>query len=694
MKETLQDACEPCMGVVLEPPDEICDACGKMTLGALLKSPSISLRHNYGGLDQMDWIKAVVSNSPITLKISEIKSNEARCPVCSLIQRQLVKQPMPMPAGSCIQVYKCEDLKGGLENLWMYFPESDKPAVKLTLFAEEGTFASRHIPYRPVADPRSDKSIQNIKDWITTCNKSHPRCWYSISGAKIKHTSPLPTRVIDVGNSTGTVRLVNSDEMAAQYVALSHCWGGSSHCRTTKACLKQRENALKIMELPKTVQDAVFIVRKLGLRYLWVDSLCIIQDDEDDWLREAGRMAAVYEGAYLTIAASSSADGSGGLFVCRKPQELVRLPCQKDDGAKGHMYLGIADEDAAQRMFQGPLNSRAWVLQEHLFSRRTIHFAEDQMYWECDKFLMGQDRSDPRSILELEIPTRSLLCCMLGDFLGPGRMPHLVKVPPQEPFSRADYYSWWANTIRYFSKCGLTKFSDKLPALLSLSMELGKLTGDEYHEGHWHSLAGTPLFVSSLLWHAENGDYLKKPPLFRAPSWSWAALDGSLDFADMHVHSLAHIFHPKDTDLELLKVQFYQPIGLPPRKALLLSAVLIRASKIIYCSEPQVKEYDKCMACEKAVRQTCIRISGKNGKEIEGAFTFDLVDVQPSNFWLLPTYSRWTDPGRPAPIHYALLVSEVPNQRTSGIVFERVGVGHIEDARIVYDRSRQFVVLI
>jgi hypothetical protein len=343
-------------------------------------------------------------------------------------------------------------------------------------------------------------------------------------------------------------------------------------------------------------------------------------------------MAAVYEGAYLTIAASASTDGSGGCFMSREPQELVRLPCQKGDAASGYMYLGIVDEDAALELFHGPLNARAWVFQEHLFARRTIHFAADQMYWKCDEYLMGQDRPDARSMVELEIPTRSLLCCILGDFLGPGRMPHLAKVSPQEHFDRADYYSWWANTVRYFSKCGLTKSSDKLPALLSLSTELGKLTGDEYHEGNWHWLAGTPLFVSSLLWHAENGTYLKKPPLFRAPSWSWAALDGSLDFADMLVHNLARIFHPEDTDLQVLKVSFFQPIGLPRRKALLLSAVLIRATKIQNCPKPNIKVSHKCMACEKAIHQTCIRISSENGKEIEGAFTFDLADISLQTF--------------------------------------------------------------
>ncbi|KAH6669468.1 heterokaryon incompatibility protein-domain-containing protein [Halenospora varia] len=568
MGETLLGTTEPCTGPVVGTPDQICDGCGKLTLSALLKSPSISLRKKHYGLDEMERFKALVSNPPIALDISRIKSNQSQCSVCNLIQRQLTNEPVP--AGSLMAVYKCEDLDDRIESLWLYFPGSKKPIVQLTIFADEGTFASRHIPYRPVADSGSDKSIQDIKDWITTCNRSHTRCRYSLSGAKIKHSAPLPTRVIDVGGSPETVRLMESSQKAAQYVALSHCWGGSSHYRTTESSLEQHKNALKIIDLPKTLQNAVFVVRKLGLRYLWVDSLCIIQDDEDDWLREASRMADVYEGAYLTIAASASSDGSGGLFLSREVQELVRLPCEKTDEVSGHMYFGIADMEAAQRMLRGPLNSRAWVLQEHLFARRTLHFGADQMYWECDKFLMGQDRSDSRSSLELKIPTRALLVCILGDFLGPDRMPHLVENPSQERFNGADYYTWWCNAIRYFSKCGLTKSSDKLPALLSLSTELGKLTSDDYHEGHWHWHAGTLLFISSLLWHSSDKNYLSKGPQFRAPSWSWAALDGSLDFADMYCYNLADIFHPEDTDLQILKVQHYQPVGLPSRKALLL----------------------------------------------------------------------------------------------------------------------------
>jgi hypothetical protein len=161
-------------------------------------------------------------------------------------------------------------------------------------------------------------------------------------------------------------------------------------------------------------------------------------------------MAAVYEGSYLTIAASASKDGAGGCFVNQETQSLIRVPCNTTDPSKDHMYFGVRKDDhPARRLFDGPLHNLAWVLQEHLFARRTVQFAEDQIYWECDKYLIGQDRTDGRGIVELEVPMRSLLVCILGGFLGPECMPHLVKSPPQEKFDRADSYSWWANLVKY-----------------------------------------------------------------------------------------------------------------------------------------------------------------------------------------------------------------------------------------------------
>lgn len=491
------------------------------------------------------------------------------------------------------------------------------------------------------------------------------------------------------------MRLLTTTNQIARYVSLSHCWGGQSLCRTTQNTLEQHKDSIVVSDLTRTLQDAIHLVQRLGLRYLWVDSLCILQDDEEDWLREAGRMAAVYEGSYLTIAASASKDGSGGCFVNQETQSLIRVPCDTNDASKGHMYFGVRkDDNPVRRLFDGPLNNRAWVLQEHLFARRTVHFAEDQIYWECDKYLIGQDRSDGRGIIELNVPTRSLLICILGDFLGPECMPHLVKSPPQDKFDRGDFYSWWANLVKHFSNCSLTKASDKLPALLSLSLELGKLTNDEYHEGHWLWQKSSYMFMSSLLWHSNDKHHLQKIAQFRAPSWSWAALDGSLDFADMHITRLARFFHPELTELSLLKIQLYQPVRLPARKSLLLSGVLIRVTTKHDCSKSLPLMSDECMCCEKSKKLSCVRVINEAGEQIAGSFTFDTAENQPAEFCLLPVFTRWVASYRQAPVYFALLVAEVPRQNASGIVFERIGVGHIEDARVVFGCKKRFLVLI
>ncbi len=164
---------------------------------------------------------------------------------------------------------------------------------------------------------------------------------------------------------------------------------------------------IRISDLSKNFQEAIYVTRQLGVNYLWVDSLCIVQDDHEDWDLEARRMAAIYEGAYCTIAATAAKDGTGGFFVPHQAQNLVRLPCRPNDEYSGHIYFGTKDKSAVKRMFQGPLNARGWVLQEHIFSRRLIHFAADQTYWECDKHFRCEDGSEITGEVDMDFETVS-----------------------------------------------------------------------------------------------------------------------------------------------------------------------------------------------------------------------------------------------------------------------------------------------
>jgi hypothetical protein len=151
--------------------------------------------------------------------------------------------------------------------------------------------------------------------------------------------SPLPTRVIDVGHEDKFPRLLISDGQVRSYIALGHRWGNSIdlfRTRTTKKTLKRHMRGLRPWELPKTFRDAIIVCRKLNVRYLWIDSLCIIQDDLKDWEREAKQMGSIFEGAICMIAAVDEDDVTDNcLFLPSKRHVFhAEIPIPTHDGIK------------------------------------------------------------------------------------------------------------------------------------------------------------------------------------------------------------------------------------------------------------------------------------------------------------------------------------------------------------------------
>jgi hypothetical protein len=202
----------------------------------------------------------------------------------------------------------------------------------------------------------------------------------------------MPTRVIDVGDGH-TARLFLTDNMSqgAHYVALSHCWGDvwkdlteeeRDQWSTTRKGVQRKMEGFLVKELPQTFQDAIRVTRELGQRYLWIDSLCIIQGDREDWETESKKMEAVFQNAYYTIAATSAEDSTKGFLHPpeKKESQYVIVP----ESSRGKVYICTSiDDDFNGDVMKGVLNTRAWVLQERALSRRTIHFTKRQTYWEC-----------------------------------------------------------------------------------------------------------------------------------------------------------------------------------------------------------------------------------------------------------------------------------------------------------------------
>ncbi|KAF2114725.1 heterokaryon incompatibility protein-domain-containing protein, partial [Lophiotrema nucula] len=130
------------------------------------------------------------------------------------------------------------------------------------------------------------------------CDEEHNNCNFDLM--------PLPTRVINVGLDGETPFLWETDGEREWYATLSYCWGKLPQLKTTKARLEEFKKGLPMDEISLTTADAIEICQKLSIPYLWIDALCIIQDDEDDWQREAGRMCDIYSSSYITIAAAGS----------------------------------------------------------------------------------------------------------------------------------------------------------------------------------------------------------------------------------------------------------------------------------------------------------------------------------------------------------------------------------------------------
>ena len=191
----------------------------------------------------------------------------------------------------------------------------------------------------------------------------------------------MPTRVIDVGSpENDTVHLWETGPLdKQQYVALSHPWGHGPHFVTNVENREQHIKGIKINDLPATFRDAVHTTRALGKRYLWIDSICIIQGPGGDFHSQAKQMETVFSSAYCVLAASRAHNQVDGFLGPRRQRDYVTL--SEADGSP--FYICEYIDDFSKDVLNGHLNRRGWVLQEHALARRTVFFAETQTYFEC-----------------------------------------------------------------------------------------------------------------------------------------------------------------------------------------------------------------------------------------------------------------------------------------------------------------------
>ncbi|KAH8807418.1 heterokaryon incompatibility protein-domain-containing protein [Xylogone sp. PMI_703] len=357
----------------------------------------------------------------------------------------------------------------------------------------------------------SPSSLRLARKWIWECWMNHKSCRQAHVNGAYK-----PTRLLDVSGFSRTIHLREKHEIIddSVYVTLSHCWGLHVPVKLTTQNIKTHKEGIDLDSLGQTFQDAVEIARQLMVQYIWIDCLCIIQDDKDDWARESIVMQHVYGNSFCNIAATSSFDSRGGCFRNRDPAIIRPIPVlwenPADDDETNRAYL--TDINLWWNRFKKmPLNQRAWVVQERLLSPRVLHFDQDQLAWECNDLTACERFPYGTGDLIKEVKMRSPLKDLFRQGLEAG-------------YTGLGIHDVWRPIVRNYSSTKLTRDSDKLVAIYGVAMKIKEIFDCQYAAGLF-----SRDMESQLTWHVLNHNTTCRPKEQVAPSWSWAAVVGEVD---------------------------------------------------------------------------------------------------------------------------------------------------------------------
>jgi hypothetical protein len=263
--------------------------------------------------------------------------------------------------------------------------------------------------------------------------------------------------------------------------------------------------------LPKTIQDAVNVTRRLGLKYLWVDALCIMQDSNNDWALESSKIGDIYGNATITIAAAGGSTCHAGCFIQNNPNTahiLVKMSLRLPDC--GTISLCVQNE---YNPIYDPLNQRAWALQERLLSPRLLIYSVGKLSWQC------QTKAAPTGIGSARLPDLF--------FEETSIRLHQVwpwNTTPQNSISTLEIL--WIQISLDYSLRAITYAHDRLPALSGLARRFQDITGDVYLAGLWKET-----LCLGLMWQAT---YVlqSRPSTYVAPTWSWLSIQGPITYAN------------------------------------------------------------------------------------------------------------------------------------------------------------------
>ncbi|PMD43135.1 HET-domain-containing protein [Hyaloscypha variabilis F] len=486
--------------------------------------------------------EALYSEFKIKFKIY-LRGHHRKCDLCTLILQQLSpeaagylrerspeqldlvasgQQPLSSVNGPLTMSLVCD--RGSEEN-WRV-PEIVESLtlnpIQLLWVPQSLGKTDSAIHHRVESLTNSDSNWELSRTWYDRCCRSH-KCG-SLDSARRN----LPTRLIRIDKNpldgTPRLRLCLTDSLPSStpYCTLSHCWGKSMIVRLIRLNLDPLQEIIYPEALSKTFRNAIQAATNFGFDYIWIDSLCIIQDDVEDWKREAATMCDVYSGSALNFAATAARDGSYGCFFNRDPRHVrtcrIQVTQIYPDRKMKRVFECMADSHWKVGVEESPLVSRGWVMQERMLAPRTLHFGATQFFWECAEIRACESFPNGLPSIKSKWADPHDESYLLKKIDNPGRL--------------------WRSAIAVYSAADLTKAEDKLIALSGVCRMLHNRTGDTYVAGLWRQN-----LELNLLWETRNGIHGKhkvsgllrrnissRPQNYRAPSWSWASHDSPVEW--------------------------------------------------------------------------------------------------------------------------------------------------------------------
>ncbi|KAL8934836.1 MAG: hypothetical protein Q9216_005712 [Gyalolechia sp. 2 TL-2023] len=392
---------------------------------------------------------------------------------------------------------------------------------------------SSPIAENPTATTASDASYALARRWVQNCASRHRKCTRDIG---LLHQKP-PTRLIDVGSDSQEPKLYETFQRppgaSIEYVTLSYCWGRARTLTLTTTNYQSFLRGIPMNELPTTLRDAIIITQNLGYRYIWIDSLCIVQDSPSDWKQESVTMSRVYSESVFTIAALWAPNSDAGCFAKINP--LITQPCKVCEVSGGVVYAVPSErtvrpdaECKVDGLREGtPLLERAWVMQERLLSRRILYYGPKGLYWECQELEANEalpngspNTAPSTSAVLTEESFNTRIVHPQDSAKDMWLLPNLKTSAKDPQTKRHHFYLVWDSIIAKYWASQLTYSSDILIALTGITDVFQARTGLTFTQGVWHEFL--PL---DLMWHVRtHNQHIPTTRLEGFPTWSWASI--------------------------------------------------------------------------------------------------------------------------------------------------------------------------